>query len=66
MTDDGWVVEAREAPAALAEGFEAPRYVEPEPLSIPTDWVSIQDKIGAAKHEELMAIFGGYPIDPSL
>lgn len=25
-TTDGWVVEAREAPAALAEGYEAPRY----------------------------------------
>jgi hypothetical protein len=68
--DDGWQVEARPVPEGLEEGFEAPRYTEPEPLRTEPErdpfMVSILDKIGAAKHEELMAIFGGYPVDPSI
>ena len=34
----------------------------PETLRTGADWVSIQEKIGAAKMEELLAIFGGYPL----
>lgn len=56
LPDNGWQVDPRPVPEGLEEGFIPTR----------TDWVSIQEKIGAAKREELMAIFGGYPIDPSI
>ena len=60
MSDNnGWVVEPRPAPPELAENYQANPYRDPF-------MVTIQEKIGAAKREELMALFGGYPIDPSV
>lgn len=42
LPNDGWVVEAREAPAALAETFEPERFVGSEPLRTDTDeWLQL-------------------------
>jgi len=57
--DPGWVPDPRPVPEALTDTFTAKPYSDPF-------MVSIQEKIGNAKMEELMAIFGGYPMDPSV
>jgi hypothetical protein len=59
---DGWVVEPREAPPELAEHFPRKDF---NGIEAGRDWVTLAEKIGQAKRDELMAIFGGYPIDPS-
>jgi hypothetical protein len=46
---DGWVVEPKEAPAALAEDFRALPFVSPEPLHAGDhirDWASFLELIG--------------------
>ena len=57
MSDIGWQVEPHEVQPELADDFTA------EPFTGRTEWVSIQEKIGSTKMEELLALFGGYPID---
>ena len=58
MTDPGWVVTPKPEPPELTDNFTA------EPFTGRIEWVSIQEKIGSTKMEELLALFGGYPIDP--
>ena len=60
MSDIGWEVEPHEVQPELADDFTAEPFTEPAPR---TEWVSIQEKIGSTKMEELLALFGGYPID---
>jgi hypothetical protein len=50
----GWRVEARPAPAALAEGFPRADYVTPEPLHAGRDWVSLEEKLDVAGWALLM------------
>jgi hypothetical protein len=54
FVDDGWQVDPRPAPPELAEGFEAPRYVDPEPLRTGSDWVSLAEKLDAGGMALLM------------
>jgi hypothetical protein len=62
MPEPGWVVTPKPAPPELAEDFERADF---NGVDAGRDWVSLAEKIGEAKRAELMAIFGGHPIDPS-
>lgn len=54
MTDPGWVVTPKDAPAELAEGFQAEPYADREPLRTGTDWVPLEEKLDAAGMALLM------------
>lgn len=62
---DGWVVEAREAPAALAKDFPRADYTPPEPLHAGRDWVSLAEKLDAGGMALLMR-FGGTIGEPDV
>ena len=54
MTD--WVPDPRPTPEALTPDFKAEPYTDP--------WNSIMERLDNATQKELLALFGGHPVDP--
>lgn len=62
-TDPGWVPDPRPVPDALTDTYTAPTF---NGVDAGRDWVPLREKLEAANLAELLAIFGGSPVDPSL